>query len=65
VYGTEVSRGGSVLREIARNIERIESGKGEERVCLAGHGEGGHSCVWRAASVPLRGGMVATASEVG
>ncbi len=45
MYGVEVSRSGSIQREIARNIERIESGKGEEQVCLAGHGEGGHSCV--------------------
>ena len=30
--GTEVSRGGTVLREIARNIERIESGNAHDRV---------------------------------
>ena len=42
---TEVSRGDTVLREIARNIERIESGNVNDRVCLYGTGDGTHSCV--------------------
>jgi hypothetical protein len=45
VNGTEVSRSDTVLREIARNIERIESGNVHDRVCLYGTGDDTHSCV--------------------
>jgi hypothetical protein len=45
VNGTEVSRGNTVLREIARNIERIESGAVHDRVCLYGTDDGSHSCI--------------------
>jgi hypothetical protein len=45
VIGTEISRGGTVLREIARNIERIESGNPHDRVCLYGTHDGAHPCV--------------------
>jgi hypothetical protein len=45
VNGTEVSRGSIVLREIARNIERIESGNAHDRVCLYGTGDDTHSCI--------------------
>ncbi|MBA3893473.1 MAG: hypothetical protein H0X69_07225 [Gemmatimonadales bacterium] len=42
---TGVWRGGTVLREIARNIERIESGNAHDRVCLYGTDDGARSCV--------------------
>ena len=45
MIGTEVSPGGTVMREIARNIERIESGNTHDRVCLYGTDDGAHSCV--------------------
>jgi hypothetical protein len=42
---TLVSRGAFIVPEIARNIERIESGKAQDRVCLCHTGTGGRSCV--------------------
>jgi hypothetical protein len=44
VNATEISRGPTVLREIARNIERIESGNVHDRVCLYS-GDETHSCI--------------------
>lgn len=43
--GISVARRSSVVREIARNMERIESGNAADRVCLRETGFGGHACV--------------------
>jgi hypothetical protein len=45
VDGLSVARRTSVVREIARNMERIESGNAANRVCLRETGYGGHACV--------------------
>jgi hypothetical protein len=45
VDGLSVARRSSVVREIARNMERIESGNAADRVCLRETGYGGHACV--------------------
>ena len=41
---TEVPRGGATVREIARNLERMESGA-HTRVCLYSAGKGQDTCV--------------------
>jgi hypothetical protein len=45
VDGLSVVRRTSVVREIARNMERIESGNATNRVCLRETGFGGPACV--------------------
>lgn len=42
---TQIPSHGSLLREIARNLERTLTKSGEDLVCLAHTGSGGGSCV--------------------